>query len=158
MKWLFVLALAVTVCSCGTTVYQLNTTCEKSNIELFQSLSSVLLNAKFVITLNDPIKGSLQAEVLPDSPYWLDHKEMRIWSFQVVDSIPPGNTNRKNLKKMVSNALYATVHKNPFGQTYLNNLTYCNDQTDKDQSWYWDIRNHIQNMCSDIIIIEKNED
>jgi hypothetical protein len=45
-----------------------------------------------------------------------------------------------------------------FGGTTDGASTYFNDEADKDQRWYWDVRNHIEKMCSDVIIVEKNEE
>jgi len=158
MKWFLMVLVVLVVCSCGTTVYQLHTTCDKGNEELFQSLTTVLLSSNFLVKQNDAKNGYLQAETMPEFNFWLGMQEQRIWTFQLVDSIPKssaGNDVAKIMKKLISSAKVVYVKQNAFGSTVAGNTVYYNDETHKDWTWYWDIRNRIQQMCSDIRIIEK---
>lgn len=158
MKWFFFILLAVVVCSCGTTVYQLNTTCEKSNEEIFQGLSSMLLSSNFLIKQNDPKTGYLQAETVPEYNFLSGVNYVRMWTFQLTDSIPKTSTadmSGKKLKKMMCTARLLMTSQNAFGSTTGAAMRYYNDEISKEQIWYWDIRNYIQKMCSDIVIIEK---
>ncbi len=158
MKWFLMVLLMVVVSSCGTTVYQLHTTCEQSNEEIFQGLMSVLLSSNFMIKQNDPKNGYLQAETLSEYSIWTGQNEMRVWSFQLIDSIPKsssGVVGEKRLKKLISYAKAVIVQQNAFGATSGGYTLYYNDKAHKDWNWYWDVRNKIQQQCSGIRFEEK---
>lgn len=156
MKWFLMVLMALVLCSCGTTMYQLHTTCEQSNEEIFQSLTSVLLSSNFLVKQNDPKNGYLQAETMPVVN--ANETQYKIWTFQIVDSIPKNsavNDGERKMKKMVCSAKEVTVLRNAFGWVVNEHTEYYNDKSHKIFTWYWDIRNRIQQMCSDIRIIEK---
>jgi hypothetical protein len=158
MKWFLMVMVAVVVWGCGTTVIQLHTTCEQSNEEIFQGLTSVLLSSNFMIKQNDPKNGYLQAETIPEFSIWTGQNEMRVWSFQLIDSIPKsssGAVGDKRLKKLISSAKAVVTQQNAFGATTGGYTLYYNDKTHKDWNWYWDIRNKIQQQCSEIRFVEK---
>lgn len=149
MKKLFITAsllVALILTSCGTTVYQLQTKCDKTTPEeLFKSISTLLMQQNFIIKQSDMKLGYLQAETMPSFSVWTGMDETRVWVFQYVQG------------KIIASAKQVLTKKNMFGQTESGAETYYNDNVHSDWSWYWDVRNGLENLCGDKIVITEKK-
>lgn len=139
MKSMLLISLIILICGCGTTMHQLNTTCNKPTEELFNQVSSVLLSEGFLIKQNDPKIGYLQAETIPSRNIWTGSTEIRYWILQRQDSI------------LIAYAKVSYITQNVFGATTGASELYYNDQAHKDWTWYWSIRNKIESVCENRI-------
>lgn len=138
------LLLAILLTSCGTTVYQLKTDCNKDTEDLFKAIAMALSEENFLIKQNDAKLGYLQAETIPSFNIWIGANEIRYWVFQKVED------------KVTASAKVAYITQNVFGATTGGSETYYNDKTHKDWTWYWSVRNKIENVCGNkIVFVEK---
>lgn len=145
MKKFMFLLLATVLCSCGHTVYQLNTDCDRvSAEELFQSITTLLMQENFLIKQNDIKLGYLQAETVPDFNVWVGQTETRIWVFQYIKG------------KIVASAKVVYQGQNAFGSPTSSSQIYYGDKTHSDWTWYWTIRRGIETICGNKIIIKEN--
>jgi hypothetical protein len=137
----------MTLTSCGTTVYQLNTDCAKVSTEdLFKSITTLMLQEGFLIKQNDSKLGFLQAETVPKFNIWTGMNEVRYWIFQ------------ENNHKIIAFAKVIYTQQNIFGATTGGAEAYYDDKAHQDWTWYWSIRNGLEKICgSKIIITEKKQ-
>ncbi|OGU58706.1 MAG: hypothetical protein A2X64_00030 [Ignavibacteria bacterium GWF2_33_9] len=142
------------VYGCGTTMYQLNTTCNTDVTQLFNEISFFLVEEGFVIKQNDSKAGYLQAETIPKYNIWSGQNEVRYWIFQVKNFSNTEGTNKKD--NVVAYAKIAYISTNVFGASNGGSEIYYNDRTHKDWSWYWTVRRGLENICKNQIrFIEK---
>lgn len=145
-KFFLVILTSILLSSCSTTVYQLTSNCDKiSSDELFKSISTLLIQENFSIKQSDMNLLYLRAETEPIvKASLMGMIETRIWTFQLVNG------------KIIATARQILVQKNAFGNETGSSEKYYNDKVHKSWGWYWNVRNGLENLCGDkIIIVEK---
>jgi len=146
-KYLFVsimLVALLTISSCGTTVWQLKTDCSPSTEEVINRITPILMEQNFLIKVNDPKTGLLQAETVPKFNFWMGMTEARYWIFQIVNN------------KVIAQAKIIYMKQNIFGATTGGTEIYYNDEASKDWSWYWQVRNGLETICGNKIVFLEN--
>jgi hypothetical protein len=141
----FIFIILFSSCS-STTVYQLQTNCDKLTIEeLFKSITNLLLKEDFIIKQSDLKSGILLAETIPVHNIWSegDVIETRAWTFQF------------SRGKVIATAIVIIKEKNNYGKTTATTVTYCNDLSKPDWKWYWNVRNGLEKLCGNKILIEE---
>jgi hypothetical protein len=143
-KYFLIIALLISLTSCATTVWQLKTDCNSNTEDLFKKITIILMQENFLIKVNDPKIGYLQAETVPSFSIWTGTNETRYWIFQVQDN------------KVTAQAKVVYIQQNIFGATTGGTETYYNDEAHSDWTWYWSVRNELEKICGNkIIFIEK---
>jgi len=143
---IFFLLISFFLSSCGTTMYQLKTDCSKVTVEeLFKSITALLIEEDFIVKQSDLKLGYLQAETMPEFNVWLGMNEIRVWSFQDVNG------------KIKATAKVVYTKKNIYGSTTGGSVTYYNDDAHEDWTWYWNIRNGLERICGNKIVIVKKK-
>ena len=145
MKAVFYCFIIIFTTSCGTTVYQLHTQCEKSKEEVFKSITTLLLQENLQIKHSDMELGYIQAESIPQLNIWLGAEVQRVWVI----------TYKEN--KIIASAKTITITRNAFGKTTGSAETYYNDDSHEDWTWYWNVRDGLENLCGNEIIITKKK-
>ena len=142
----FLLLISITcflaLSSCGTTVYQIKTDCQKASTEdLFKSITTLLLQEGFLIKQNDAKIGFIQAESIPNINFWTGFNETRMWIFQ------------NNGGKVIAYAKVVMTKQNIFGASTGGAEVYYNDKAHQDWTWYWTVRNGLEKICGEKIEI-----
>ena len=131
---LFAAFLVLGLTSCSSTMWLLKTDCNVSNEILFEDISSILKKEGFLILQNTG--NTLEAKTLPErNAYGFGYN---YWNISVIDH------------KLVASAYW---------YQYVNGteqIVYVNDDklSDRKNTWYWRVRNQIQNLCKNKIVFE----
>ena len=142
MKKIIVLFLsAIIMSSCGTTVWQMKTDCNASPEELFKKIAVVLMQENFLIKANDIQLGYLQAESVPEFNPWLG-EVTKYWVFQIQNY----QSSPLTINKVTARAYIVYKMTNASGQVYFH------DDSDPKTTWYWSVRNGLENICANKIV------
>ncbi|MGE5481253.1 MAG: hypothetical protein ACM3U1_12605 [Chloroflexota bacterium] len=145
-KALYGIFLSLLLASCGTTVYQLHSDCpERKPEEVFKTLISLLMREGFTVKESDVALGYLQAEATNKYSIWRGAGGSRIWVFQMDDG------------KIIGSAKEVYVYQNVFGAVINKTTTYFDDDTPLDESWYWSVRNALEQICGNKVYIWEKE-
>ena len=134
MKNLFVL-MVILLTSCSTSIYKIKTECEKTNDEIIRELSKLLLQEDFSITKSDLSMGYIEGESLPTKLAFVGLCTKQ-WSFAINNGVITAYA-----KLLIINE-YGTV----------TDTKYYYDNAPVEWSWYWNIRNGLQNICGHNVI------
>ena len=132
------LSLLILLSSCSYSSYQLKTNCKVSNQVLFERLTGTLVNEGLQIKT---VTGNyLLAESLP-AKQWNGATTQVYWAFTASKDTITGTA------KSIS------IYQNAFGAVLSTSETYFNDDAHRDWTWYWNVRNELENTCGDKVII-----
>lgn len=137
-------ALMIFTLSSCSSVKQLQTDCDMEMDELFKSITTLLMQEGFEIKQSDFNLGYLKAETPLKHNLWVGVHEKYIWIFQYDQGV------------VIATAKHYAESRNAFGNTMSSSETYYADHVHKDHDWYWNIRNGLEKLCKNrIIVIEK---
>jgi hypothetical protein len=139
------LLLMLLLSSCGTTVWQMKTKCDVPTKEMFKKISIVFMQENFLIKENDAEMGYLLAETTPEHDPWFGGTNVRIWMFQAQGDI------------ITAQARSARTTSNVYGATTGGSVTYINDEFSEDLTWYWNVRNKLEDICGNKIQFIKSK-
>ncbi|HPI19693.1 MAG TPA: hypothetical protein PKY56_04920 [Candidatus Kapabacteria bacterium] len=146
MKTYLFLIFIVLLSSCSTTVWQLQTECESNTEEVFKHISVALFQENFIIKESNVSLGYLIAEhSLGKSGFLNREVVIRYWIFQV--------NNEKILAK--AKEVYTSYDDN--GSISDVKEKYYNDETSIKDTWYWTVRNKLENICMNKVYFYKSE-
>lgn len=133
---IFILLLILTGCF-AKYHYQLNTECKDlPKAEILNSLVTKLSSEGFTIKENNFGLDMIKAEIKTNK---IKNDNVFMWSFYYLNG-----------------TIIASAHSyNEFTQSSFDNITSYNDNTDKSIELYWNIRNELERICGQKIIIEK---
>jgi len=139
LKNIVLIALAlVYLSSCTTTVYQMHLDCEGKPEDTFRSITTILLKNGFKIEQSDLKLGYLSAQTPLEYSFLTGGDVQKEWVFQLDNG------------RYTAYATLIVIQKNIFGATTGQAKTYFSDRTHKDNLWYWNVRNNLQKICSNI--------
>lgn len=158
MKKLFLILVAfVSLIACTTTspVYLIKTEC--SNIsaeEMVDEMETVLLENNFRINKTDRQRGFIQAERYREGTFVADPGLAQMAQYSGRDDLFMWNI------VLTSGSIEATCRKiqvtrTPQGGTQFANEVYYNDELKKSKNWYWNIRDHLDQLCEGQMVIEE---
>lgn len=133
-----ILLSLISLLSCTSYTYQLKTPCKVSNAVLFERLTGTLVNEGLQIKT---VTGNyLLAESLP-AKQWNGATTQVYWAF----------TTSKDT--ITGTAKSTSIYQNAFGAVLSTSETYFNDDAHRDWTWYWNVRNELENTFGDKVII-----
>ena len=143
-KQLSIVIILLALVSCVTTTekYQLNVDCVVPTEILFKSLTEQLMFEGLHVTQSEVKLGYLRAESAAGHSNMINGTIQRIWEFHVIDY------------HVTAYAKTLHVSKGRFGNVVASGSVYYRDDTCKDWTWYWNVRNRLRSFCgNDIKII-----
>lgn len=137
------LTITLSLNSCITTkIHELQSNCDQiTTDELFKSLTTLVLKENMIIKQSDAKLGYLQAETNPKRSPLSGETRSYAWVFQHSDG------------KIVAYAKVLYSSQNAFGATKESGEAYYGDDSSKEEKWYWNVRNGIEKLCGNKIII-----
>ena len=123
---------ALLIGGCSYSTYQYKASCKVSNQMLFERLTSVLVNEGMQIK---QVTGNyLQAESAPESGRY-GIISTNVWVISVLaDTVTIKSTTRQRLPD--------------FEREYDNG-----DEVKPENTWYWNVRKEVENICSSKIVV-----
>lgn len=132
---------------CTPTKWQMRAPCateEMTRSEIMENLVALVVQEEFNPTIINVEIGLLQTKTAETTSFWTGWSTTYHWNFSF-----SGDT-------IVGTAKSVVVSRNQYGVAMGSSEEYYNDETDRDESWYWNVRNGIENMCGErIIFIER---
>ena len=138
--FIFILSLMLS-CVTPNPVYQMKSPCANvSSEELFNALTAVLVQENFVIKTIEIKIGYLYAEKAPEYNSYYSGTIIESWTIQHSEN------------KITAIAKRRAIVQSQYGPVASDG--YYNDNTPKNITGYWNIRNAIEKICGDKLIIE----
>ena len=150
MKTILLILASIFFISCSNPKYQIQTECNLSIDDLFKSITTLLMQENFLIKQSDIRLGYLQAETIPefdDAALMVGSSSQvyKIWVFQY-----------KQGKIIATARSIRTIKQNHLQD---GSQIYYSDKINKNKrtKWYWNIRNGLENLCGNKIVIAEIE-
>ena len=140
-KYFLILSILVAsfITACTPMMYSLNADCNLPKEELFSTITTLLVKNGFSVTVSDLKIGYLQGEMIIEDAQLGNAK--RVWTFQIE-----------------GNKLISTAKGVRSGNSMLNpSVKYYYDKNTDGVDWYWDIRNAIGKLCTNLYIVESEQ-
>ena len=93
-----------------------------------------------VTQVNEKI-GLLQASTAEEHSIWTGLYTANHWTFTIRNDTIYGMAKQTG------------TSKNAFGAVISTSETYYNDKVHRDHAWYWNVRNGLESLCEDQVII-----
>lgn len=107
-------------------------------------MTSVLMSEGFEVKLVNKKLGQLKAQSVPDYSSWTGHGILNRWSFTIHSDL-----------SVQACAISYRASKDLSGLLALETRGRIDDRAHEDQTWYWSVRNKLQELCgSQITFIE----
>ncbi len=136
-RYLPLALVAVAVCGCAKKPILLTTPCPQVPVaDFMRDMAAILMSEGFEVKVMNETVGLLQAESAPDHSIWTGATTVNRWSFTFVDG-----------GCVQANASSYSGSQNVFGATTATSMTPYDDNTNKSVTWYWNVRNKLQQMC-----------
>ena len=138
-RLLVVLLALATIAGCVQRPIRITTACTPhTTTELITALTSLVASEGMNVTLVNENVGLLQASS-PEHTSLLTGTSSNHWTFTIKD----GRIDA------YAKALFRTT--NQYGATVSSSEYFYSDKDDRDNKWYWNVRNGLQRLCGDSI-------
>lgn len=162
-----VIALGLFLSSCSTVINNLNTPCQLTAEVLFNDLQAILIMEGFEIEVSNSNVGILRASIPETREPWSGMYITKTWTFQIADNDKSriGSTGQASMPaggapivtRIIATAKWHGETRNAFGGVVSSSDKYYDDTVHKEYTWYWNIRNKLEDLCGHTIEIQSKE-
>ncbi|MCO5252598.1 MAG: hypothetical protein M9949_14415 [Candidatus Kapabacteria bacterium] len=143
-KSLLIVALTVffVFTACTPVIYRNMADCDKSDVDVFKDITTILMQEEFTIKNANENIGFLVAERETAPLYAGGYGSKIVWEFNVRNGKIMGTYKTFLYESNLSGGIKETMQP-----------TYGSDKTGKGEVTYWNVRNSIERVCNSKIVV-----